>query len=316
VLLTGGLLPFPRTGCALDANAILSHGAGMRQGRSTGSWSRVADSRGCTRITCPVTNRGFSRMHADYLPGHESRILADARGSPARSRVADSRGCTRIVFIDAEMPESVTGARRWHCRSCDIRREDPLHFIRTRLEIQARAQCSQVARRLRHPAGMAHEHVNLLHRDLTDKVLGVFYDTYNELGCGFPEYVYSAALAIALAGAGLTVASEVQLPVHFRGLQIARFRIDILVNDVVLIEVKAAQRIEPWHIAQVRNYLKASGVSVGMLLNFGPQPTFKRSVFDTARGTLVTESSYVPDPRASSERNRRTSPTDEDICDL
>ena len=103
---------------------------------------------------------------------------------------------------------------------------------------------------------------------------------------------------------------------HFRGIQIARFRIDILVNDVVLIEVKAAQRIEPWHIAQVRNYLKASGVSVGMLLNFGAQPTFKRSVFDTARTTFFTESSYVPDPRVSSERNPRTSATHDESADI
>ena len=169
---------------------------------------------------------------------------------------------------------------------------------------------------MRYLAGMTHEPVKLLHRDVTDNVLRVFYDTYNEIGCGFPEYVYSAALAIALAGAGLTVASEVQLPVHFRGIQIARFRIDILVNDVVLIEVKAAQRIEPWHIAQVRNYLKASGVPVGMLLNFGAQPTFKRSVFDTARTTFFTESSYVPDPRVSSERNPQTSATHDESADI
>ena len=156
------------------------------------------------------------------------------------------------------------------------------------------------------PNGPSDKPGTIQHRDVTDNVLRVFYDTYNEIGCGFPEYVYSAALAIALAGAGLTVASEVQLPVHFRGIQIARFRIDILVNDVVLIEVKAAQRIEPWHIAQVRNYLKASGVPVGMLLNFGAQPTFKRSVFrhrtnDLLHGVVI---------RARPARIKRTKSAD------
>jgi GxxExxY protein len=166
---------------------------------------------------------------------------------------------------------------------------------------------------------MTHEPMKLLHCDLTDNILRVFYDAYNELGCGFPEYVYSSALAIALTSAGLTVATEVNLPVNFRGRQIARFRVDLLVNDVVLIEVKAAQRIEPWHIAQVRNYLKASGVSVGMLLNFGPQPTFKRSVFDTARGTLLTEASYALNRHTSREQDPPPSSTHEawrDVCDV
>jgi len=158
--------------------------------------------------------------------------------------------------------------------------------------------------------------LKLLHGDLTDKIIGVFYAAYNELGCGFPEFVYSAGLALALTQAGLTVACEASVPVHFRGRQIARFRVDILVNELVIVEVKAAQHIEPWHLAQVRHYLKASGVTVGLLLNFGPKPTFKRSVFDTARGTFLTESPFGPDGGVARDRHPRTPPTDESSTDI
>ena len=81
----------------------------------------------------------------------------------------------------------------------------------------------------------------------------------------------------------MSVVQEAQLPVIFRGYQIARFRADLLVDDVVIVELKATLLIEAWQLVQLRNYLKASGRSVGLLLNFGAEPAFRRTVFESAR---------------------------------
>jgi GxxExxY protein len=137
----------------------------------------------------------------------------------------------------------------------------------------------------------------LLHHELTDKLLGVFFDTYNELGYGFSEFVCSSVLAIALADAGLEVVQEARLPVTFRGRIVATFRADIVVNGVVIVEVKARPEIERRDQAQVLNYLKASGFAVGLVVNFGPRPTFKRVVYETARFAHLV-------PTASAEESK------------
>ena len=124
---------------------------------------------------------------------------------------------------------------------------------------------------------------DLLYRDVTDRVIGVFYDTYNELGHGFPEFVYRRALTLTLGEAGFHAEEEVFLPVFFHGRRIAKFQADIVVSRVLIIEVKVLPAIERRDQAQVLHYLKASGLPVGLVLNFGPNPCFKRVVFATAR---------------------------------
>lgn len=119
--------------------------------------------------------------------------------------------------------------------------------------------------------------------DITQAVIGAFYSTYNELGPGFPEFVMRRALSIALHEMGLAVREEAELPVWFRGYQIARFRADMLVAETVLVEVKVRPEIEPFHVAQVLHYLRASDIEVGLLLNFGREPRFKRIVFENGR---------------------------------
>jgi GxxExxY protein len=111
-------------------------------------------------------------------------------------------------------------------------------------------------------------------------VLKVFYDVYNELGGGFLESVYHSALALALAEAGLLVASQVAVPVHFRGHVIGDFRADLIVNGEVLLELKALQTLDRNHEAQVLHYLRATSIEVALLLNFGPKPQFKRILLD------------------------------------
>lgn len=112
----------------------------------------------------------------------------------------------------------------------------------------------------------------LLHGELTRVVIGAFFETYNELGPGFPEMVARRALAMTMRQAGLDVAEEVLLPVWYRGCRIARFKADLLVSDLLIVEVKISPEIERYHMAQVLHYLKATGLEVGLLVNFGRRP--------------------------------------------
>ena len=114
------------------------------------------------------------------------------------------------------------------------------------------------------------------HKDLTEKIIGLFFQTYNELGYGFLESVYEEAFAITLASAGLRHQRQVPVPVWFRGTQIGDFRADFIVEEVVLLELKAARALEPAHDAQLLNYLRATNLEIGLLLNFGAKPQFRR----------------------------------------
>ncbi|HSY92879.1 MAG TPA: GxxExxY protein [Candidatus Binatus sp.] len=123
---------------------------------------------------------------------------------------------------------------------------------------------------------------SLKHRELTEKIIGAFYDVYNELGHGFLESVYEKALAIALA-AGMKVEQQVAVSVWFRGQQIGDFRADMLIDRNVLLELKAARTIEQAHEKQLLNYLRATDIEVGLLLNFGINPQFRRLVYENER---------------------------------
>jgi GxxExxY protein len=123
----------------------------------------------------------------------------------------------------------------------------------------------------------------LKHADLTEKIIGIFYDVYNELGYGFLECVYEESLVIALHEAGLTATRQIALPVWFRGHKVGEFRADLLVENSVLLELKSARSLEPAHEAQLLHYLKSTEVEVGMLLNFGARPQFRRLLFDNER---------------------------------
>lgn len=119
----------------------------------------------------------------------------------------------------------------------------------------------------------------LVHRELTERVIGAFYSTYNELGFGFLESVYENAFAIQLEASGLSVRRQYPIEVIFRGHVVGEFRADLLVEDLLLVEIKCARSLLPVHEAQLLNYLKATGLKVGLLANFGPRPQFRRLVF-------------------------------------
>jgi GxxExxY protein len=122
--------------------------------------------------------------------------------------------------------------------------------------------------------------------ELTQKIIGVYYDVYNELGVGFLESVYQKSLALALESAGLKVCSRIDIPVWFRGHQVGQFEGDLLVEQCVLLELKAARALSSAHQAQLMNYLRATEIEVGLLLNFGPKPEFKRVAYDNSRKRL------------------------------
>jgi GxxExxY protein len=123
----------------------------------------------------------------------------------------------------------------------------------------------------------------LLQEELTGQILSAFYSVYRELGGGFTESVYEAALARELRRLGLKADCQVPITVHYKNRPVGIFRADILVEDLVLLELKARSDLFPVHEAQLLNFLRATPIEVGLLLNFGPRPEFKRLVFSNSR---------------------------------
>jgi len=117
-----------------------------------------------------------------------------------------------------------------------------------------------------------------LHHRTTEVILAEYYKVFKELGSGFKEEIFQRAMIIALTEAGLSVQQKVVMRVWFRGRQIGYFTADIVVENVVLLEIKAAKQLESWHTAQTLNYLAASDLEVALLLNFGQKPQFKRLI--------------------------------------
>ena len=126
------------------------------------------------------------------------------------------------------------------------------------------------------------------HANLSEKILEIFFNVYRELGYGFNEKVYQNALAIALQEAGFEIEIQKLIQVYFHGQLVGEYFADIVVNDVILLELKAAKQIVDEHEAQLLNYLKATDLEVGYILNFGPTVSFKRKVYDNGRkGSLA-----------------------------
>lgn len=119
----------------------------------------------------------------------------------------------------------------------------------------------------------------ILHSDLTEKIIEAFYKVYNTLGYGFLEKVYENSLRIELTRMGFKVESQKNIKVHYLGYDVGDYYADLIVNDTIILELKAAEAICEEHEAQLINYLKATDKEVGLLFNFGKHPEFKRKVF-------------------------------------
>ena len=121
--------------------------------------------------------------------------------------------------------------------------------------------------------------MELLSEAVTDQVIGCFFEAYNELGAGFVESVYAAALAAVLEEHGIPFEQEAPLRVIFRGRCLGQFRADLVVANQGVVELKAVSHLWPVHEVQLVNYLRASGLATGLLLNFGPRAEFRRRVY-------------------------------------
>ena len=127
----------------------------------------------------------------------------------------------------------------------------------------------------------------LLHGHITDQVLGAYFEIYHELGYGFQEVVYANTLAIELGLRGRSVARESPTQIHWKGHPVGTYRIDLLVDACVIVEVKSVDAIVDAHERQLMNYLRATNIEVGMILNFGPTKGHRRLIFSNSRKAFL-----------------------------
>jgi GxxExxY protein len=120
---------------------------------------------------------------------------------------------------------------------------------------------------------------NYVHADVSEQIIRAYYTVYNKLGYGFLEKVYENAMAIELEKMGLLYKTQQPVSVRYEGRIIGKYITDIIVADCIIVEIKAAESLLPEHEAQLINYLRATHIEVGLLLNFGRRAGFKRKVF-------------------------------------
>jgi GxxExxY protein len=126
------------------------------------------------------------------------------------------------------------------------------------------------------------------YQEITERIIAAFYKAYNALGYGFLEKVYQNAMELELLKQGLNIVPQAQLKVYYEGVVVGEYFADFLVEGCVIVELKAAEQFASEHHAQLLNYLKATDIDVGLLLNFGPKLEVRRKIWETAR--------HRPDP--------------------
>jgi GxxExxY protein len=121
------------------------------------------------------------------------------------------------------------------------------------------------------------------YKELTDRIIRIFYKVYNKLGYGFLEKVYENAMKIELEKEGIPSVCQSPIKVFYEGAIVGEYCTDILVDNRVIVEIKAARHLVEENEAQLLNYLKATNIEVGLLFNFGVKPEVKRKAFDNLR---------------------------------
>ena len=122
-----------------------------------------------------------------------------------------------------------------------------------------------------------------LHKELTDKIIRCFYNVYSELGFGFLENVYQNALYFELMSNQFKVETQKAIEVYYQNRLVGTYRADLLVNDSIILELKAVEYLIEEHELQLINYLKATNIEIGLLLNFGKKPEIRRKIFTNDR---------------------------------
>ncbi len=123
----------------------------------------------------------------------------------------------------------------------------------------------------------------LLHSEITDSILKAYFDVYNQLGYGFLEKVYQNAMYFELKSLGYKVEAQKPIKVYFKNQLVGEYYADLLVDDKVIVELKACELFMNAHTAQLMNFLKATEIEVGLVLNFGEEPEFKRIIYTNDR---------------------------------
>ncbi len=125
--------------------------------------------------------------------------------------------------------------------------------------------------------------VDYKHSEITELIIKAFYDVYNSLGYGFLEKVYENALSIELREQDIKVEQQASIKVNYGDKVVGEYFADLIIQNSIIVEIKAARQLAVEHEAQLLNYLKATHFEVGLLLNFGPKPEIKRKAFDNSR---------------------------------
>jgi GxxExxY protein len=126
----------------------------------------------------------------------------------------------------------------------------------------------------------------LQHSVITGKIIKAFYNVYNTLGYGFPEKVYENALFLEIQHLNLSVIKQAPIQVFYKNAEVGEYFADLIVENCVIVELKAVENVVKVHEAQLLNYLKATEIEVGLLLNFGPTADYRRKVFANNRKNL------------------------------
>lgn len=134
----------------------------------------------------------------------------------------------------------------------------------------------------------------MLYRDLTKQIIGSFYEVYNDLGYGFLEKVYENAFRLDLQNKGFGVKQQHPISVRFQGVVVGEYFADLFINELIICEIKAVDKISKAHESQLINYLKATDARVGFVFNFGPKPDFVRKIFDSGRVVNIKKISGNP----------------------
>ncbi|MFP4687308.1 MAG: GxxExxY protein [bacterium] len=128
------------------------------------------------------------------------------------------------------------------------------------------------------------------HLDKTKKVIEIFYEVYNYLGYGFLESVYKKAIIYELKKNNFKIEAEKSIEVFYKGTNVGQFFADVVVDDLIIVELKAVKKLKKCHEAQLLNYLNATEYEVGLLFNFGPEPEINRKAYDNERKKYKNDS--------------------------
>lgn len=125
--------------------------------------------------------------------------------------------------------------------------------------------------------------MEILHKELTDKIIDAFFEVYSELGYGYLERVYQNSLFLELTNRGYQVEAQKEIRIFYKNREVGIYYADLVVEDLVILELKAADMISEAHDAQLINYLRGTDKEIGYVLNFGPKPAFSRKIYTNER---------------------------------